>query len=173
MDSVCLSLSGVWMRYYRYLRGMQSSCEVHKKFKRASYAVRTNFLSSPHKFVPWWRHQMETLSALVTGRWILQRPVTWSFDVFFNLRLNKRWSKQSRCRWFETPSRSVWRHCNDDFEIGYKGHVYYMGIEFKLLITSYGWPLVATSQVERLRHQLSESPIHTAILASPWMTTKL
>ena len=27
-----------------------------------------------------------------------QRPVTWSFDVFFDLRLNKRLSKQSR-RW--------------------------------------------------------------------------
>ena len=28
------------------------------------------------------------------------------------LRLNKRLSKQSRSRWFETPSRSLWRHCN-------------------------------------------------------------
>ena len=34
-----------------------------------------------------------------------QRPVTWSFDVFFELRLNKRWSKQSWGWWFETPSR--------------------------------------------------------------------
>ena len=29
-------------------------------------------------------------------RWIpAQRPVTWSFDIFFDLRLNKRLSKQS------------------------------------------------------------------------------
>ena len=35
-----------------------------------------------------------------------------TFDVFFDLGLNKRCSKQSRCRWFETPSRSLWRHCN-------------------------------------------------------------
>ena len=42
-----------------------------------------------------------------------QRPVTRSFDVFFDLRLNKRLSKQSRRRWFETPSRPLWRHCND------------------------------------------------------------
>ena len=34
----------------------------------------------------------------------LQRPVTRGFDVFFDLRLNKRLSKQSRRRWFETPS---------------------------------------------------------------------
>ena len=32
------------------------------------------------------------------------------FDVFFDLRLNKRLSKQSKRRWFETPSRSLWRH---------------------------------------------------------------
>ena len=47
---------------------------------------------------PWWRHQMETFSALlalcagnspVTGEFPSQRPVTRSFDVFFDLRLNK------------------------------------------------------------------------------------
>ena len=37
-----------------------------------------------------------------------QRPVTQSFDVFFDLRL----SKQQRRRWFETPSRSLRLHCN-------------------------------------------------------------
>ena len=44
------------------------------------------------------RHQMETLSvllaicagnSLVTGEFPSQRPVTWSFDVFFDLGLNK------------------------------------------------------------------------------------
>ena len=46
-------------------------------------------------------------------RWIpSQRPVTRSFDVFFDLRLNKRLNKQSRRRWFEAPSCSLWRHCN-------------------------------------------------------------
>ena len=48
-----------------------------------------------------------------TGRFPSQRPVTQSFGVFFDLRLNKRLSKQSRRRWFETPSRSLWRHSND------------------------------------------------------------
>ena len=41
-----------------------------------------------------------------------QRPVTRSFDVFFDLRLNKRLSKQSRGWWFETLLRPLWRHCN-------------------------------------------------------------
>ena len=31
--------------------------------------------------------------------------------VFFVLRLNKRLSKQSWGWWFETPLRSLWRHC--------------------------------------------------------------
>ena len=41
-----------------------------------------------------------------------QMPVTQSFDVFFDLRLNKRLSKQSWGWWFETLSRPLWRHCN-------------------------------------------------------------
>ena len=42
-----------------------------------------------------------------------QRPMTRSFDVFFDLRLNKRLSKQPWGWWFETPSWSLWRQCND------------------------------------------------------------
>ena len=65
----------------------------------------------------WWRHQMETFSALlafspVTGDFSTQTPVTRSFDVFFDLHLNQQLSKQWRRRWFETPSNSLWRHCN-------------------------------------------------------------
>ena len=41
-----------------------------------------------------------------------QRPVTRSFDVFFDLHLNKRLSKQSRRWWFEAPSHTLWRHCD-------------------------------------------------------------
>ena len=70
----------------------------------------------------WWHHQMENFSALlalcagnslVTGEFPAQRPVTWSLDVFFDLQLNKRISKQLWGWWFETPSHSSWRHCND------------------------------------------------------------
>ena len=39
-----------------------------------------------------------------TGELPSHRPVTRSFDVFFDLRLNKRLGKQSSRRWFETPS---------------------------------------------------------------------
>ena len=60
---------------------------------------------------------METFSALLAhlcGEWWIpaQRPVTRSFGAFFDLRLNKRLSKQSWGWWFETLSRPLWRHCN-------------------------------------------------------------
>ena len=47
------------------------------------------------------------------GEFPTQRPVTRSVDVFFDLRLNKRLSKQPWGWWFETPSWSLWRQCND------------------------------------------------------------
>ena len=71
----------------------------------------------------WWRHQMETFSALlalfvgnspVTGEFPSHRPVTRNFDIFFDLRLNKRLRKQSRRRWFQTHSRSFWSHYNGE-----------------------------------------------------------
>ena len=43
-----------------------------------------------------------------------QRPVTQSFGVFFDLRLNKRLSKQSLGWWFEMPSGSLWCQCGKD-----------------------------------------------------------
>ena len=51
-------------------------------------------------------------NSLVTGEFPSQRPVTWSFDVFFDLLLNKRLCKQTRRRWLETSSRSLWRNCS-------------------------------------------------------------
>ena len=65
---------------------------------------------------------METFSALlalcagnspVSGEFPSKRSETQRFDVFFDRRLNKRSSKQSWGWWFETPSRPLWRHCNE------------------------------------------------------------
>ena len=47
------------------------------------------------------------------GEFPTQRPVARSFDVFCYLRLTKRLRKQPWGWWFETPSWSLWRHCND------------------------------------------------------------
>ena len=46
------------------------------------------------------------------GELLAQRPETRSFGVFFDLRPNKRSSKQPWGWWFETPSWSLWRQCN-------------------------------------------------------------
>ena len=71
--------------------------------------------------VAWWRHQIETFSALlvicagnspVPVEIPTQRPVTRSFDVYFDLRPNKRLSKELWGWWFETQSRPLWRHRN-------------------------------------------------------------
>ena len=55
----------------------------------------------------------------VTGEFPTQRPATRSFDVFFNLCLNKCLSKQLWGWGFETPSRSLWRQCNGELETIY------------------------------------------------------
>ena len=78
----------------------------------------------------WWRHQMEPFSASLalcagnspaSGEFPAQRPVTRSFDVFFDLRVNKRLSKQSWGWWFEALSRSLWRHRNENLLTGRTG----------------------------------------------------
>ena len=67
--------------------------------------------------VSWWRHQIETFSALLArcagnSPVPAQRPVTRGFNVFFDLRLNRGLSKQSWGWWFETLSRPLWHHRN-------------------------------------------------------------
>ena len=67
----------------------------------------------------WWRHQMETFSALLAiWRGIHRSPVNsphrgqWR-GVSFDMRPIKRLSNQSRGWRFETPSRPLWRHYNE------------------------------------------------------------
>ena len=105
----------------------------------------------------WWRHQMETSSALlaicagnspVPGEFPAQRPVTRSFDAFFDLALKKWLSKQSWGWWFETLSRSLWRHCNvskhalrfvlNDYQSSYHGLLHqssFTGV--KVMVTAF------------------------------------
>ena len=70
----------------------------------------TMFVEAPVVNLSWWRHHVDFFR--VTGLREWNPPVTRSFDVFFDLRLNKRLSKWLRPRWFETQSRSLWRPCN-------------------------------------------------------------
>ena len=86
------------------------ACEIHPWH---------NVLWIPHSCT--WCRQKEIFYMLlalcdgnpsVTDIFFSQIPVTRRFDVFFELRLNKRSSKQSR---FETSSRSSRQHCNAHF----------------------------------------------------------
>ena len=79
------------------------------------WGIHRGPVNSPHKWpvtrkmfpfddVIMYAHCLRSrVTTLATGPW------TRSFDVFFDQ--NKRLSKQPRRRWFETPSRSLWRHC--------------------------------------------------------------
>ena len=69
-----------------------------------------------HRCETWWRHQMETFSALlvlcagnspVTGQW--RGPLTLSLICAL--------SKQSWGWWFETPSRPLWCHCYEKISL--------------------------------------------------------
>ena len=82
-------------------------------------------------------------------RWI---PLTkaseadlWCF--FFHLRLNKRLCKQSRRWWFETPSCSLWRYCDDvcktcpvkNIDFGGRRHVQtHRGHHWVIMVSVYG-----------------------------------
>ena len=88
--------------------------------------------SRGNSILAWWRHQIETFSALlaicagnspVPGEFPSQRPVTRSFDVFFDLRLNKRLRKQSWGWWFDTLLCPLWRHCNEEQELPWRKQI--------------------------------------------------
>ena len=102
----------LWLRDFRRF----GSKTFYSLVNRGPRQYRTSVQNSS-----WWHHQLETFSALlaicaenspVPGEFPAQRPVTRSFDVFSDLRLNKQLSKQSWGWWFETLSCSLWRHRN-------------------------------------------------------------
>ena len=94
------------IRFINIIKTMRAYLKIEK------YQLHIDMISK-WRYVPWRRIQMETFSALLvlcvgispdTGEFPSQWPVTRSFGVFFDLRLNKRFSKRSRRRWYETPS---------------------------------------------------------------------
>ena len=124
----------------------------------------------------WWRHQMQTFSALlamctrnslVTGEFSAQRPVTRGFDVFFDLRLNKRLSKQLWGWWFETLSHQLWRYGSESKQ-SYDGpmtvkqpwRIWINGQDSSICCTSF-------SVVILLMHHLSSTGIVTSVYTKP------
>ena len=76
-----------------------------------------------HDDVTKWKH-FPRYWHFVAGEFPSQRPATRSFDVFFDLRLNK----HSRRRRLETPSCSLWRHCDVVNKYMYKHGIRQNGI---------------------------------------------
>ena len=64
-------------------------------------------------------------------------------DVFIDLSLNKRSSNKSRGWWFETPSRSLWRHCNVNlnFEKSLLTHTILYSFQSQWVIYKFQTPL--------------------------------
>ena len=115
-------LTGIYIYIYIY-KWLPNASEIALKINWKNW----------HVIYTWWRHQMETFSTLlalcagnspVTGEIPSHRPVTRSFDVFFDLRLNKRLSKQLWGWSFETPSCPSWRHCNENKGYRSTDHAY-------------------------------------------------
>ena len=79
-----------------------------------THILRDVYFISRWKFT-WWLHLMDIFSTLlalcagnppVTSVFLSQRPVTRSFEVFFDM-------KQSRHQWFEMQWPSLWHQCNE------------------------------------------------------------
>ena len=128
---IIVSKSGYWWRIHASVN-VSTARGVYTDFHRMMSLAMVNLITMASTITgiqftdtnwhtTWWRHKMEIFSALlaicagnspVPGEFPTQRPVTQSFDVFFDLRLNKRLSKQPWGWWFETLSCPLWRHCN-------------------------------------------------------------
>ena len=122
--TVCLTARSAKKKttpHYWSLGGGGVTSELWTPSHSASNAESISLSGHHRGNVPWWRHPMETFSALlaicagtspVIGEFPAKRPVAQSFEVFFDLRLNKRLSKQPWDWWIEAPSRPLWRHRN-------------------------------------------------------------
>ena len=87
----------------------------YSKTRSHAWLILIGYDTARNRKISWWRHQVEAFSALlvlcagnspVTGEFPTQRAVTRTFDVFFELRLNKQLNKQSWGWWFETLDRA-------------------------------------------------------------------
>ena len=95
---------------------------------------------------------METFSALlavcvgnlpVTCEFPSQRPVKRSFDIYYDLHLNERLSKQLWGWWFETLC-SLWRHCNLPSDFWEMFILRYCGIQHRSWLST-NWNIIGHS----------------------------
>ena len=108
----------IYSRYHDTIRN-NSSISIEYIFATRKHIWNICTYLHQQAGISWWRHQMETFSALLaicvgnspdSGDFPAQRPVTRSFGAFFDLRPNERLSKQWWGWWFETQSNPLWRY---------------------------------------------------------------
>ena len=97
----------MWKLCCRNLTWFHQHCYIIRwktVFQSNSFLPWALMIGASQKMLSWWRHQMQAFSALLTicagnspvpVEFPAQRPVTRSFDVFFDLRLNK-WLSKNR-----------------------------------------------------------------------------
>ena len=111
-------------KWYAVFWCYQPRSKYHHQLPMYNFSVEMYFtthdLSYSAALMQWFMNMMTSAllaicagNSPVPGEFHAQRPVTRSFDVFFDLRLNKRLSKQSWCWWFQMLSLPLWRHRND------------------------------------------------------------
>ena len=93
------SFSFQWNRNWSYV-AQKYVQTIYKSTRK--YINPCEFHLDVQQNISWWRHQMETFSALLA----LCDAELWCFLW------SKRLSKQSWGWCFETPSHPLWRHCN-------------------------------------------------------------
>ena len=101
----------------------------------------------------WWRVLQYDDDEPLPGGFPSQRPVTRSFDVFFDLRQIKRLSIQSPSWLFETPSNPSWRHCN----------------VFQCI--QQWWQIETPSSVPKYVNLSSTGPMYSVLQCFMWMTS--
>ena len=78
--------------------------------KMAIYlAFHTSISVHLHRIV----YQFQISVMMTSSIWNIFRVTGHLWGEFTNLRLSERLSKLSWGLWFETPSRTLWRHCNE------------------------------------------------------------
>ena len=133
-----------------------------------------------HDDVIKWKH-FPRYWPFVRGIHRSQRPVTRSFDVFFDLRPNKRLSKQSRGWWLETPSRSLWHHCNELINANINRILFHKTYMFQfpragdcLLIFVFLWRVAASTSPDDISPvpltSVSFADVHWYILGSVFIS---
>ena len=105
---VCVALYNYWWKLHyvwRHLKRTRNFIIIWGSDSAEATAKPHDDVIKWKQFLRYWPFVRRIHRSLVNSP---HEPVTQSFDVLFDLRLNERLSK----RWFETPSRSFSHHCN-------------------------------------------------------------